>query len=339
MRIISYLVFTLAFVSCVNCTDKQGKLPKLKKIEGCIFGEEIQMRIPGTIFYVDSTFILHDPFCTDNYLLKTYNLEGKLEHKSITLGRGPKDLLTPSCFQIHNNKFNCYDPNLKKFYEYNLDSILLKSNISWNGSKQMDTLVNYLNLIKLGSDKLVGINLKNRKFLTLLSSEGNMTDYYSYPLYTSNLLVENLKFANQYHLQSFENKLLCISRNFPDIHLFTYDSNKKRLHEKWKTQLVKPEYKIRDGKLIWDKENIEGFSASYMTQKYIYVAYKGYPINTPRAEKRAHKLIVFDYEGNIIKYYKTDYPIFSFCVDDKDQFIYAVTETPEYRFVRFNLDH
>jgi len=75
--------------------------------------------------------------------------------------------------------------------------------------------------------------------------------------------------------------------------------------------------------------------------KYCYMLYSGktYLENDRRSSAGGNKIIVFDWNGNYIRSYKTNVNIIQFCVDEEKNLIYATTRDDEggFTITKFNL--
>ena len=49
-----------------------------------------------------------------------------------------------------------------------------------------------------------------------------------------------------------------------------------------------------------------------------------------------YKLIVFDWNGNPLRMYELDTHLFSITVDYEHKILYGITNSPEYRIIKFN---
>lgn len=49
------------------------------------------------------------------------------------------------------------------------------------------------------------------------------------------------------------------------------------------------------------------------------------------------KLLVFDWDGKPVKYYKLSKPIFHFDIDEKHGILYGLSDNPEFHIISFSL--
>lgn len=76
------------------------------------------------------------------------------------------------------------------------------------------------------------------------------------------------------------------------------------------------------------------------TSNEIWTLYSGeivYPGNEDLNELtyKNNKMLVFDWEGNFLRAYKLDIPIYNFCLDSENKVIYAVTEENDNHIISF----
>ena len=83
------------------------------------------------------------------------------------------------------------------------------------------------------------------------------------------------------------------------------------------------------------------YTASFGTASYCYMLFTGktYAENNEKTTG-GHYIIVFDWQGNYIKTYNTDYEIHSFCVDENSNCIYATAldENLDYIIIKLNIN-
>ena len=87
-----------------------------------------------------------------------------------------------------------------------------------------------------------------------------------------------------------------------------------------------------------DGNSPECFTDLATTDNHVYALYSGRTFNKYKLSFRESKsLFVYDWNGKLIKTYHLDIPIVCFCIDEKEQKIYAIANLPDPALVIFSL--
>ena len=140
---------------------------------------------------------------------------------------------------------------------------------------------------------------------------------------------------------SRKNKIIVAADlHLPSIIAFSYVDNKLELL--WKKMIFKPHYIIKNNwRWVIPDKNRGGFERLVVTDKYIYVTYYG--VTGAEWEKRVHTkfnevtLLIFDFDGNLVKSVLLDYNVVTFTVSPDDRVLYGVIERPDRLIVKFEL--
>jgi hypothetical protein len=86
-------------------------------------------------------------------------------------------------------------------------------------------------------------------------------------------------------------------------------------------------------------ETIINYNAAFGTASYCYMLFSGKTYGETGKFSGGRHIVVFDWKGNYIKTYNTDYEIENFCVDENNNCIYATSlnESGDYSILRFNI--
>ena len=89
----------------------------------------------------------------------------------------------------------------------------------------------------------------------------------------------------------------------------------------------------------FSRDNIAGFGAVDCDDNYVYALYSGRTVNTHQALfSRCEHLFVYDWDGNPIKHYILDIPLFnSISYDKEKKCIYGLAENPEGVLIAYQL--
>lgn len=87
-----------------------------------------------------------------------------------------------------------------------------------------------------------------------------------------------------------------------------------------------------------DKKSILGYIDIYVTNRDIYVLYSG-RTRTEYGQKAPYgnTIHIFDFDGNLLKVYKTDEDLFAISVDEKDSVLYGIQHYDKIQIVGYKL--
>ena len=90
--------------------------------------------------------------------------------------------------------------------------------------------------------------------------------------------------------------------------------------------------------MIKDDSKIS-YNWGFGTDSYCYMLFSGKTHEENKKQKVGQYIIVFNWQGKYIKTFNFDYNIYSFCVDEKNNYIYAVTrdENSDYAIVKLKI--
>jgi hypothetical protein len=81
----------------------------------------------------------------------------------------------------------------------------------------------------------------------------------------------------------------------------------------------------------------EAYGRPVATESEIWVLYSGNIMGEKTNGYLKDKLFVFDWEGNPLRYYQLDIPVFRFDIDYDRHTIYAITDIPDFHIVNFKI--
>jgi len=99
-----------------------------------------------------------------------------------------------------------------------------------------------------------------------------------------------------------------------------------------------PKFKLFENTSALLPENIIGYNSLYTTDKYVYVLYsEDNMLNFADDPYMFNKILKFDWDGNLVKKYKTDIQLRTIAVSFNDKVIYGTSANPEPKIVKFDL--
>lgn len=354
------LIFLFVLVLCTSCFSKKRDSANSENKN-----EEIQKRmdpvcLKGEPLFCDST-IWGTNFCEmiggylimqSNYnspIFFIYELKGnKLIEKGrfLSRGDGPFEMLQPhSFYDVKTNKFYLYDyiGIFKSMYMIDMEKITNLFDVSsWKKISLPDTKAFYMggSMIKMNDSTLLalGSRFNSTNLFSTIALNVEACHELDFP-HPTNDATFNMPSAVKQGVymdativkHPSENQFVyaCGSGKYASI-ISIVDTV---LNEKRNFLSVYPKYTTKDGlNRSYQNDCLRGMQVR-VTNRYIYiqlmpltkgdvrkhVLYKEYP-NYCNDE-----LLVFNWDGVLVKKYVLDIPIYSYVVDLKDQYLYGIS--------------
>ncbi|WP_321481204.1 BF3164 family lipoprotein [uncultured Bacteroides sp.] len=352
------LFFILLF--CISCSLKKGNSASDKiqneKIDRDIApiylkGEPLSCdsTLWGTSFteMIGSYFIMQSNY--NNPIFFVYELvDNKLIEKGRFLNRGdgPFEMLQPySFYDLQSNQFYLYDfvGILKSMYRIDLRKMAnLFDPTAWNKIPVPETSAFYMgcSMIKMNDSTLLTLGSRfnsSNLFSTLNLNAVTFHELnFPYPLKDGTFNMESVVKQSVYMDATIVkhptlNKFVyaCGSGKYANIIAIEGETLKEE-----KTFLnVYPKYRTKDGaNRSYENNCLRGMQVR-VTSRYIYIQLT--PLTKGDVRKRVlykeypnycnDELLVFNWDGVLIKKYTLDVPIYSYVVDSKDQYLYGIS--------------
>lgn len=297
-----------------------------KHLEGKILVDTFVMGLCYDIDYYKD-YLIVSGYRGDGELLNFFDKNnGKYIKSMFRKGRGAGEVLCLKDFDIDHSNGNVlfYDFMSKKLVNFNIDSVLLHQNII-NYIHAQDYPI-YMYKILQGNDCYIAEggykdNGKNVR-LSIIENDSAVYKYYKFPhVKIPGTDAEGIVPAYIYGSRitiSPDKKQIAYTTNYGAI-LEIFDVNSKKIKPKIIKGFYRPTYSLDKNKniILIPEETIWGFFDLYAGNKYIYTIFSG------SKNARETNIGVFDWNGNCISLYTTDYQLEKICVDEKNHKIYA----------------
>jgi hypothetical protein len=311
------------------------------KLEGAVMRFNDMIMNPVGVNMTDTLLFLKNR--STEYIYHIYNLNNNEKvNECLTIGQGPDEFIFPLIVQSPDTNVWMFDRGKSILKKYNVSDLI--------GSHHPVSTKN-ISLKNQASDRvavlsngniLASINRLPRGGFDRYDSNGVFLDSIGkFPELTSRSLSGSEK------IQSFRNGFttnlkdrIFISYGHTDlIEIYDYEGNcLKRMHGPDQIKLVM-DIQSAGGDYVAAKP-VKG--ESYMCYSHspvcagneVFVLYLGELMEN--YQDRYSKMIVFDWDGNPLRMYELDIPIFTFTVDTDHRIIYGITNSPEYMIIKYN---
>ena len=297
---------------------------------------------PVRIDLVDSTLVFQN-INTDKHFQK-YNINTrKLINYCIKFGSGPEEMLYPKGIQIIDSIIWICDVSRRKMYAYQ------KYDFCNNPSPKSIQTINFseqFNQVKWLDDTFVSTVLSpNKQRLSFYQMDGSLLKSSgNFPEFGEKLTqIETIESFLCNISVSPQNGRICLSYNRTDLIEF-YDSSGefiKRIHGPDHFFPLVVEEKKGNGVGIRsiDGKTRDAYFSPVVTKDHIFLLYSGRFFDSKNMDGLylVNQILVFDWNGKPLKRYLLDVAIFWFTLDEKQNKIYGLTDSPDYRVFEFQL--
>lgn len=282
---------------------------------------------PSRIIYADSCLVLIDRTCKNFVQIYDVNTLHK-QVENIPMGDAPGELLDLGRLQVLKDYIYAIDPELSICYKYNRSMFLKNSN-----TNPVETI-----LLPYGSmtsvvmpDSVIWTSCFMDK-KTLVSkydyNRNRMPFILSFPTETTDTdsISMKLSFMNNmfYNEQAGKIVMTYTSSDIVDI----YNSNMLLLARIQGPDCFFPEMVGNVNGAMTNASKRIAYTTCYLTKDNIWLLSYNDDYNV---------IYKIGYNGELNGRYRVSYSVISFCVDDNESTIYAISDTPERSVVKYNL--
>ena len=315
------VIIVFLFGSCnIQRTDFSSNETNIfgTKIDiGCFVGQS------NDLIYFAPLLLYQDVY--DNHLVTVFDTKNEqFVRRFLTIGRGPGEVTPPLrlfvstvtqqiyAFQVQTGYLNVYEP----------DDIIDKNTIPYT-HRQVFLEDRPIDVKKI-KNGYVGIGMFDDGRFRLYDSIGNIVSSFGvYPFRGEGMSHIDRFFIYQGSLAaSFDGNYFAIGTAFCDnLEFYRVEDGNAVLIKRYESYDVKA---VFYGNRIRIDDNCKmDYMAAY-GGKYCYMLYSGKTyLENERRPIGGSKIIVFDWNGNYLRSYSTDAVIFSFCVDEENNILYA----------------
>ena len=321
----------------VDFSANEKDITGVKLDIGCMIG------MPTELIYLDPLLLFYDRY--DNQLVTVFDTKKKqFVRRFLSIGQGPGDVLPPLRLFASpiDKKISVFQSNTSYLNIYDMEDVIEKAYISTPEQVYFeDRSANFKKVM----NGYIGIGRFDGGRFRMYDATGkNLYEFGKYPFQGEDVIDPDLFFIYQGYLStSTDGAYFAIGSSYCDnLEFYRFVDGKPELIKRYESNDAKA--KMVDGIIQIDDDCIMNYRVAY-GGNYCYMLYSGKPYvdNGKRWPPGGSKILVFDWDGNYIKSYKTDVYIISFCVDEVNNIIYAsfIDEDDEtgggYNIMQFDL--
>lgn len=323
-KYILHLFCILAFYACKNSSPE---VERLTLHPSSIIQDSLFTQIPGSLFLCNRYLVWEDPFHAKHFL-RVVDINAKKEIGTVgTIGRGPKEFITPQSNMAIGNNIFTFDLNQDKQAYYSIDSLILGKDPFIPCSYH--DINNCLNVIQINKHEFISLHPHDKYPFHWIHADSSISFFGENPI--KEKLNDYFTCRQGYLKYNPDKKVLIYCANhFPYIAL--YEKKDSTFQLKWEKTSPKKYYEIEKGKVHF-LNNYETPNGMAITKDYIIVLQQDENEKLPPKKRTGgirdfskipNTIFVYDYEANLKKIIKMDMPILRIEGDYNSNTLYAV---------------
>lgn len=337
MRLSILLLLSCLFFGSCSVQEISYTPPVFNKeyqIESKIINDNFLFRHANQILISDSLLIVNNMSEKENICIFN-RYDGTLINASGETGNGPNELITPICYSIDrkNNYLYINDYGKRCILKYDLNQSL-QNPLSYSNIKLADEINERNRFLFLKDSLFVTDGFFDR--IAIVSHSRLISKITDCPI--------NQKFESSDDWNKFMYSYSCITAS-PDGNkvasasiiggiLEIYNTKSKQIKLTKTKYFYEPIFDKKGPMFNLNQETIYGFCHLSATNNYLYATAHGKANPTAMP----NTIWKFDWEGNPIASYKSDYHIGAFTVDEKNNLVYAIIYNQEGEQVLATMD-
>lgn len=342
----------LAFLFSYSCSNQYEEIrpTQIFTDSSSITGEKLDINTdtlakPLHSLLIDSLLIIMDKKTSEHGLHIINVNQEKFIASTAKKGRGPKEIQIPLGLNLdpeNPRSFNTYARLKNKIFTFNLDSILTKEN--YFPQEKIEFSESYLMPVQIQNKQFIATGpFEKGRYRISDSSCSNHEYKYGYPYDPSKKNVSNqtksLAYQGKFTIQPGGNHLSFSTTNCGVLEFFRVNKNSiKKIKEH---HFYNPDYEAKSNTSApLSGENKMGFTGRSATKDYLYLLYSGRTFIKYRNQfLYGNIMLVFNWNGEPVKYYKLDKAVRSISVTDNNKTLYAYASLPQPSILKYKLNH
>ncbi|WP_158602668.1 BF3164 family lipoprotein [Proteiniphilum sp. X52] len=301
--------------------------------------EEFDILRPGQVIRKDDSYMVWD--LKNEKMFHLVNFDTKKVIKGIKTGNGPGEIISPSSLQLKDGRFLICDTDRKKISRIDISSdttLTLREVEDINFDTRL-FVINYQ------GSHMIATGLFDDAWFASLKGNGEIISKVDFPSFEETSNTTGMELSMLYISTHIVNKpdnkkVVAATQDLGVISFFNY-INGSILEEYKQMKYYGPKFILLErGGIAWSKDGPIGFCDLDCDEDYVYALYSGRTFTEHGMESHhCENLLVYDWDGNPVKHYILDTPLFSMKFDNEKNTIYGIGYNPEGVFVEYQLDN
>lgn len=301
--------------------------------------EEFDILKPAHVFRMDDSYMVWDN--NNEKMFSLVNFDSKKVIKGIRRGNGPGEIISTISLQVKDGRFLIYDADRRKISRINIssDTTLILKEVEEIGFDKRLFIINYQ------GSHMIATGLFEDAWLATLKGNGEIISKVDFPSFeetdnTPKMELSMLYLSTHTANKPDNKKVVAATQDLGVISFFNYIDG-SILEEYKQLKYYGPDFSLLErGGIAWSKDGLIGFCGLDCDDEYVYALYSGRTFNEHgMLSHHCENLLVYDWDGNPVKHYILDIPMYSMKYDKKNNSIYGIGYHPEGVFVEYQLDN
>ena len=343
--IVPILILNIAF-SCTSNSYKDAKsfsyidLGEPIALQGTIIEFDDLLMRPVEIKVLDSLLIMKN--LGTEYHFHVFNIyDNRKKGELVLFGSGPEDMISPAIISSDDSYIWILDNQVRSVAKCSLtitnDKYYMKILKKIGISEYAD------NAAMLSDESIISVvlNPQMKRFCLFDNTGQFVNDFGEYP--ESNLDFRELEimeaFLCDFVINYKEQKLFMTHKQTDLIDVYSLDG--KLINRMHGPDAFFPVVKqVQNGNYISVRSQAGRSRDAYFRPKNagdeVFVRYSGRVFEPDTHDYLNNTIFVFNWDGEPLRVYKLDKPIFSFDVDYKNRVIYALSDRPDFNVIKYS---
>lgn len=335
------LLFFLILLSCNKIINNPiqhfNKTQKIKLNHSKIIHlEEFDILKPVDAIRINGSYMIWDDK-NENIFNLLDPLSGKVI-KGVNKGNGPNEIISPSSFQNQDGIFLIYDISHRRINQIDMssDTTLIIKKIQDIKTDKRLFVINRID------SNIIATGIFEDYWLANISTDGEITSGVDFPTFEETNNTPKMQLSMLYIstlMATLDNKkVVAVTQKHAVVSFFNYINN-SILKEYKKIKYYAPNFTIEErGNIAFSKDNQVGFCGVDCDDDYVYTLYSGRTFTGHGVQNHhCEHLLVYDWNGNPVKHYILDIPLFSMKYDNEKKIIYGIGYNPEGVLVEYKI--
>lgn len=344
-----YIVILLIIPYISSCSKKETTLeinPLVIESSESLYATSIDIEenvfwgSAFSMFLIDSTLYIQDCLNREAAIWGMDTTTWKLKKKLFFTGNGRGEIHTPSfnCRydSCSSKSISLYDENLRKHTELNIYTMDVNENRGFDKDPIFEG-ADIKNIIDIDSFYIAtgtGGIFNEKRFIIFDSNLKVINHLPGYPAYSeieNNDLVKALNYLSEIRIKPDNSKMVIGSYIGGIFEIFDLDKIPDTISLIKRSTFHLPQFEIAKDihKNLYCTENtIYGFENIFVTDNFIYALY----FDQNKESNFPNRILVFDWDGEVVKQYIIDKALHGLCVDEVNFKIYGMAYSDEKGF-------
>lgn len=293
---------------------------------------------PGCVLKTKDGYVVENQ--SDENLFSSINLSTHRVIHGVNMGEGPGELISPSSFQKKGDDFLVYDIAKKSIYKVVLgDSLISISEYQRFGMEERPFRINYL------SSGFVASGFFENAWMACFDNKGHISSTLAFPLFEetksfSEIAMSSLYVSTLVTINPVESRMVCATQKHGVLSFCKIGNNEISEYKqlKYYPPKVSSSQNESSPNIAFSRDNIVGFCGIASDENNVFVLYSGRTYNLHGTlSHHCEHLLVYNWEGEPIKRYVLEKPLYTMNYDVRTKTIYGTGYDPEGVILEYKL--